>query len=50
MDEHCFAPWDSADKESDYYEWEGVKYNIATGHVIDWRQSLQSILQRTYYI
>ena len=35
MDEHCFTPWDSADKESDCYEWEGVKYNITTGRVID---------------
>ena len=33
--EYHFTPWDSADKESDCYEWEGVKFNITTGCVID---------------
>ena len=32
-DDYYFTPWDSADKESDYYEWEKVKCNITTGRV-----------------
>ena len=33
-DEYNFTPYDSADKESDYREWERVKCNITTSHVI----------------
>ena len=29
-----FTPWDSANKESDYCEWEKVKCDITTGHLI----------------
>ena len=32
-DDYYFTPWDSADKESDCYEWEKVKCNITTGRV-----------------
>ena len=34
-DEYHFTPWDSADKESDCCEWEGVKCNLTTGRVIE---------------
>ncbi|XP_030963104.1 receptor-like protein 14 isoform X1 [Quercus lobata] len=34
-DESHFTPWDSADKESDCCEWEGVKCNLTTGRVIE---------------
>ena len=33
-DDYHVTPWDSANKESDCCEWEGVKCNITTGHVI----------------
>nr|POE80222.1 lrr receptor-like serine/threonine-protein kinase gso1 [Quercus suber] len=33
-DEYYFTHWDSIDKESDCCEWESVKCNITTGHVI----------------
>ena len=33
-DDYHVTPWDSADKESDCCEWEGVKCNITTGCVI----------------
>ena len=33
-DEYYFLHWDSADKESDCYEWKRVKCNITTGRVI----------------
>ena len=33
-DDYHVTPWDSANKESDCCEWEGVKCNITTGRVI----------------
>ena len=33
-DEYYFTTWDSADKESNCCEWERVKCNITTRHVI----------------